>query len=355
MNITARISVDGLGGDFAPQAVMEGARLALRRDPSLGLIVTGPADALDALAQGLPEEQHSRLQLRPTTEVITMGEHPAKAVRAKKDSSLVVAAQLVKEGAADGFFSAGSTGACLVAGTLIVGRIPGVIRPAIATIFPGVCPTVFLDTGANADVKPEYLVQFAQMGATYAHAVLDVEEPRVALLNIGEEDTKGSKLAQESFALLRDSVPGFIGNLEGRELLTGAADVVVTDGFTGNITLKTLEGASGFILGQLKDALMSSTRSKLAALSLKGQLTGLKDRLNPERYGGAPLLGVAGLVCIGHGSSSAEAICAGILTTAKAVRGQVVGHIAAQVAQTAAAPASPSASTPAPEEPPVAS
>jgi len=340
MDITARISVDGLGGDFAPQVVCEGVSLALRRDNALSVTLTGPRDALEALAQALPNDQNARLTLHPTTEVITMAEHPAKAVRSKKDSSLVVAARLVKEGAVDGFFSAGSTGACLAAGTLIVGRIPGVVRPAIATIFPGRCPTVFLDTGANSDIKPEYILQFAQMGATYAQAVLEVERPRVALLNIGEEDTKGSKLAQESFAVLREGVPpgatfDFIGNVEGRDLLRGAADVVVTDGFTGNVTLKTLEGASSFILGRLKEALMGSTISKLAALALKDQLNGLKDRLNPDQYGGAPLLGVSGLVCIGHGSSSAEAIAAGILTTAKAVRGHVVTDIAAQVAHTA--------------------
>ncbi|MCL2881294.1 MAG: phosphate acyltransferase PlsX [Coriobacteriia bacterium] len=333
MNITARISVDGLGGDFAPQVVCEGTSLALQRDNALQVILTGPQDALDALAQSLPAEQRDRLLLHPTTEAITMGEHPANAVRTKKDSSLVVAARLVKEGEADGFFSAGSTGACLAAGTLIVGRIPGVMRPAIGVILPGVSPTVLLDTGANADVKPEYLVQFAQMGATYAQAVLEVEKPRIALLNIGEEDTKGSKLAQETFQLLSDATPGFIGNVEGRDLLTGAADVIVADGFTGNVTLKTLEGSSSFVLGQLKSALMSSTTSKLAALILKKQFADLKERLNPDRYGGAPLLGVSGLVCIGHGSSSAEAIAAGILTTAKAVRGQVVADIALQVAQ----------------------
>jgi len=354
MSITARISVDGLGGDFAPQVVCEGTRLALQRDDALQVTLTGPQDALDALAKSLSSDLRDRLQLHPTTEVISMAEHPANAVRTKKDSSLVVAARLVKEGAADGFFSAGSTGACLAAGTLIVGRIPGVIRPAIGVIFPGKTPTVFLDTGANADVKPEYLVQFAQMGASYAQAVLEVKEPRVALLNIGEEDTKGSKLAQETFPLMQAGVPGFIGNVEGRDLLRGVADVIVTDGFTGNVTLKTLEGSSSFILGQLKEALMGSTTSKLAALALKGQLNGLKDRLDPDRFGGAPLLGVSGLVCIGHGSSSAEAIASGILATAKAVRGKVVANIAAQVAQTQAAKAAEAAVAPASPETPVA-
>ncbi len=331
MDITARISVDGLGGDLAPQVVLEGVERALRVDEALEVLLTGPEDDLNRFSFDLPVALQARLKLHPTTEVIAMDEHPAAAVRGKKDSSLVVAARLVKEGQADGFFSAGNTGACLAAGTLLVGRIPGVIRPAIATIFPGVSPTVFLDTGANADVKPEYLLQYAQMGAAYASAVLDIESPRIALLNIGEEDSKGSKLALESFELLRE-LPGFVGNVEGRDLLQGVADVVVTDGFTGNITLKTLEGASKFILGNLKEALMASTLSQLAALGLRKQLTGLKDRLDPDRYGGAPLLGVSGLVCIGHGSSSAAAICAGILTTAKAVRGDVIAHIAAQVA-----------------------
>ncbi|MCL2332934.1 MAG: phosphate acyltransferase PlsX [Actinomycetia bacterium] len=331
MNITARISVDGLGGDFAPQVVLEGVGRALRADDALEVLLTGPEDDLNRFSVDLPVALQARLKLRPTTEAIAMDEHPASAVRSKKDSSLVVAARLVKDGEADGFFSAGNTGACLAAGTLLVGRIPGVIRPAIATIFPGVSPTVFLDTGANADVKPEYLLQYAQMGAAYARAVLDLESPRIALLNIGEEDTKGSKLTLESFELLRD-LPGFIGNVEGRDLLAGAADVVVTDGFTGNITLKTLEGASKFILSNLKEALMASTLSQLAALALRKQLNGLKDRLDPDRYGGAPLLGASGLVCIGHGSSSATAVCAGILTTAKAVRGDVVSQIAAQVA-----------------------
>jgi len=333
MNITARSSVDGLGGDLAPQVVFEGASRALRADNELEILLTGPVNDLDRFRAGLSQTVQKRLILHPTTEIIAMDEHPASSVRAKPDSSLVVAARLVKEGAADGFFSAGNTGACLAAGTLLVGRIPGVIRPAIATILPGTTPTVFLDTGANADAKSEYLPQYAQMGIAYARAVLDLETPRVALLNIGEEDTKGSKLAQEGFALLSDGIPGFIGNVEGRDLLQGAADVVVTDGFTGNITLKALEGASGFVLGQLKEALMASSLSKLAALGLRDRLNALKYRLDPDRFGGAPLLGVTGLVCIGHGSSSASAVCAGILTAAKAVRGKVIEQIAAQVSR----------------------
>ncbi|MCL2324258.1 MAG: phosphate acyltransferase PlsX [Actinomycetia bacterium] len=324
MDITARISVDGLGGDLAPQAVIDGVRRALERDDALEVLLTGPADALSPFAG-------PRLKVHATTEAITMGEHPVQAVRTRKDSSLVVAARLVKDGQADGFFSAGSTGACLAAGTLIVGRIPGVLRPAIAVVLPGKKPTVFLDTGANADVKPAYLFQYAQMGAAYARAILDLEAPRLALLNIGEEDSKGNKLAQEAFELMGDKLPDFIGNVEGRDLLAGVADVIVTDGFTGNVTLKTLEGSSSYILGALRDALMASTISKLGALALKRQLSGLKARLDPDTYGGAPLLGAAGLVCIGHGSSSAEAVCSGILVAAKAVRAGLVARIASQV------------------------
>jgi len=256
-----------------------------------------------------------------------MGEHPAQAVRSKKDSSLVVAANLVKEGRAQAFLSAGSTGACLAAATLIVGRIRGVKRPALAVILPGKRPVVLTDNGANADCKPEYLAQFAEMGRAYAQAVLEVEEPRIALLNIGEEDTKGSLLAQEAHALMRERTAGFIGNVEGRDLLAGEADVIVTDGFTGNVVLKTLEGSMGFLLGKIKGVFTAGTVSKLAALLVSGNLRGLKTELNPDRYGAVPLLGVKGLCLVAHGSASAEAIANGILVGARAVRNNITERI----------------------------
>jgi glycerol-3-phosphate acyltransferase PlsX len=258
-----------------------------------------------------------------------MDEHPATAVRTKKDSSIVRGCRLVREGEADGFFSAGSTGAAMAAATLIMGRIKGVQRPAIATVLPSVGePTVLLDAGANADCKPEHLVQFAHMGVAYAATVLEKARPRVALLNIGEEPSKGSQLAQEAHALMAEQVPGFIGNVEGRDLLTGFADVVVTDGFTGNVALKLLEGTSKVLMGQVKDAMTSSAVRKAAASVLAPALRELKAQLDPDAYGGAPLLGVAGVCIIGHGSSNATAVKNAIEVAARAIQGDLTGRVA---------------------------
>jgi glycerol-3-phosphate acyltransferase PlsX len=209
----------------------------------------------------------------------------------------------------------------MAAATLIVGRIRGVNRPALATVLPGVSnPTILLDIGANADCKPENLLQFGLMGKAYAQAVFGLKDPTVALLNIGEEDSKGSVLAQEANALMRASLPGFVGNAEGRDLLSGEFDVIVTDGFTGNVALKLLEGSTKILLGRVKYALMSSTVKKILAAPLAGSLKSLKNDMDPDQFGGAPLLGVKGVCAIGHGSSSACAIESGILITARAVR-----------------------------------
>ncbi|MDR1774883.1 MAG: phosphate acyltransferase PlsX [Actinomycetes bacterium] len=316
------IAVDALGGDFAPQVVLDGAELALQRDADIQILMVGPADTVEPFAAN-----HTRVRAIPTTQVIAMDEHPAAAVRSKKDSSIVVCARLVKEGAAQATFSAGSTGACLAAATLVTGRIKGVKRPALAVILPGARPTVLIDNGANADCKPEYLVQFAEMGRAYAQAALGVEQPRIALLSIGEEDSKGNQLVLDAHALLRQQTAGFIGNVEGRDILAGAADVIVCDGFTGNVVLKTLEGTLKFLLGKVKGAMTASTTSKLAALVLKGNMGALKDELDPDQYGAAPLLGVNGLCLVGHGSSNARAIASGILVGARAVRGGVTDRI----------------------------
>jgi len=263
-----------------------------------------------------------------------MDEHPANAVRSKKDSSIVVGAQLVRDGEADAFFSAGSTGACMAAATLVMGRIKGVSRPAIATVLPTTgAPCVLLDVGANADCKPENLLQFAEMGEAYASVVLGVASPRVALLNIGEEPTKGSMLAQEAHALLAERLGSFVGNVEGRGVLAGVADVIVTDGFTGNVALKLLEGTSAVLLGQVKDAMTSSTVRKLAAAVLKPALVDMKKRLDPDTYGGAPLLGVNGVCIIGHGSSGPKAVENAIRVAVQAVEGGLTARIAAAVAQ----------------------
>lgn len=325
---TVTVVVDAQGGDNAPSEILSGVVMALQADPDLNVILTGEADIVGSFAAG-----HDRVEGFPTTQVIEMDEHPANAVRSKKDSSIVVGCRLVKEGRADAFFSAGSTGAAMAAATLVMGRIKGVARPAIATVVPTAGPpAVMLDVGANADCKPEHLLQFAHMGSAYATVVLDVAEPRVALLNIGEEPSKGSVLAQESHALMTESLPGFIGNIEGRDVLAGVTDVIVTDGFTGNVALKLLEGTSKILLGQVKDAMTSSAINTMAAAVLRPSLSRLKERLDPETYGGAPLLGVEGVCIIGHGSSNARAVANAVRVAAQAVRGDLTERIAAAVA-----------------------
>lgn len=324
------VAVDVLGGDEGAAVVTKGVEAALKADSDIEVILCGPEDIVVPFANS---HEHCLAQI--TTEEIAMDEHPAQAVRKKKDSSIVVGCRLVKEGKAQGFFSAGSTGACLTAATLVTGRIKGVARPALATIIPSpIKPAIMCDVGANADCKPNYLLQFAQMASIYAEQILDVKNPRVALLNIGEEETKGSQLALESYALLKQHLPNFAGNAEGRDLLAGTYDVFVTDGFTGNVCLKTLEGSMKVLLGTVKDLFMSSLKTKLAGLAVKGNIAELKSTISPDTYGGAPLLGVKGACIVGHGSSNEEAIKNGILITAKTVRLDVLGKIEQAVSKT---------------------
>jgi glycerol-3-phosphate acyltransferase PlsX len=320
---TITIAVDAAGGDHAPEAVLEGVTAALACDSSLRVLMVGPAEVVVPYASG-----HDRVEAIVATEIITMGEHPAGAVRAKRDSSIVVGCRMVKEGHADGFLSLGNSGATMAAATLVMGRLANVSRPAIATVLPSSGPpVVLLDVGANADVKAEHLLQFAFMGAAYARTVLGVLDPRIALLNIGEEPTKGSVLALEAYALMAAQVPGFIGNVEGRDIPGGSADVIVTDGFTGNVALKLMEGLSRVLLGQFKDAMLSSPVNKVAAAVLRPSLASLKDRLDPELYGAAPLLGVNGLALIGHGSSGPRAVASALRVGAQAVRGGLIARI----------------------------
>jgi glycerol-3-phosphate acyltransferase PlsX len=323
------VVVDAAGGDNAPDEILDGVTIALSGDSSLNVILTGPAELVEPFAA-----RNSRVEAHPTTEIIEMDEHPANAVRTKKDSSIVVGCKLVREGQAQAFFSAGSTGAAMAAATLIMGRIEGVQRPAIATVIPTAGPPlVLLDVGANADCKAEHLLQFAFMGAAYASVVLGCVGPRVALLNIGEEPTKGSILAQEAHALIAERVPNFIGNIEGRDVLAGVTDVVVTDGFTGNVALKLMEGSSKILLGQVRDAITGSPVAKTAAAVLRPALNRLKDRLDPDSYGGAPLLGVNGICIIGHGSSRAKAVANAIRVAAQAGRGGLTDQIASAIAE----------------------
>lgn len=339
------IAVDAMGGDHAPDVVLEGVADALAADAGLQVILCGPAEVVEPFAAA-----HERCEAQATTEVIDMAEHPANAVRKKKDSSLVVGCRLVKEGRAQGFFSAGSTGACLAAGTLVMGRIKGVARPALATVIPSpVRPVVMSDIGANADCKPEYLVQFGQMASIYAEKVIGIANPRAALLNIGEEDTKGSQFAQEAHRLMKEQLPNFAGNAEGGDILPATFDVIVTDGFTGNVCLKTIEGTSKTLFKTLKGIMMKTLVTKLGALTIKGGLKELMAQVSPDTYGGAPLLGVKGALLVGHGSSNALAIKNGVLTTASIVRADVAGIIAETVAVPAARAAEAAASTPSTE------
>ena len=323
------IAVDALGGDNAPGVVLEGVELALAADQDLTVILCGPDDVVSPFAAA-----HDRCVAQPTTEAISMGEHPAQAVRKKKDSSIVVGCRLVKEEAAQGFFSAGSTGACLAAATLVMGRAKGIARPALATVIPSpVRPVVMCDVGANADCKPEYLVQFGRMGSVYAQKMLGIEHPRAALLNIGEEEEKGSQFAQEAHKLMREKLPNFAGNAEGGDVLAANFDVFVCDGFTGNVCLKTIEGTSKVLFKTLKDIMMKSAVTKLGALALKGGLSDLKRQVSADTYGGAPLLGVKGACIVGHGSSNATAVKNGVLISAQLVR----EHVSELIAQTASA------------------
>ena len=323
------IAVDALGGDNAPGVVLDGVEQALAADEDLTVILCGPNEVVSPFAAA-----HDRCVAQATTEAISMGEHPAQAVRKKKDSSIVVGCRLVKEEAAQGFFSAGSTGACLAAATLVMGRAKGIARPALATVIPSpVRPVVMCDVGANADCKPEYLVQFGRMGSVYAQKMLGIEQPRAALLNIGEEEEKGSQFAQEAHRLMREKLPNFAGNAEGGDVLAANFDVFVCDGFTGNVCLKTIEGTSKVLFKTLKDIMMKSAVTKLGALTLKGGLTDLKRQVSADTYGGAPLLGVKGACIVGHGSSNATAVKNGVLTSAQLVR----EHVSELIAQTASA------------------
>ena len=317
----ARVAIDALGGDNAPDEVIAGALDAAADGIDVSLF--GPA-GLDT--QGLP--------LVDAPDRIEMAEKPAEAVRAKPDSSLVAAVRAVAEGDADAVVSAGNTGAMLAAGLLYLRRIPGVMRPAIAVPIPARDgPSVLLDAGANADARAEHLLQFAHMGSIFSHELLEVSDPEVRLLSIGEEDEKGNALTLEAHALLRTSDLNFKGNVESRELLRGAADVVVTDGFTGNIALKLLEGTIKDVLDALRAEITATTRGRLGGLLIRPAARRLRTRLDPDTYGGAYLLGLRGLAVIAHGSSGRRAVANAIRLAARGVEHRVVERLAERLGE----------------------
>ncbi len=318
------IAVDAMGGDRAPGDIVHGA-------------VQAAALGIPVVLVGRPEElpRGHGLPVIEATEVIAMHEDPANGVRRKKDSSLVRAAEAVRDGRASAMVSAGNTGATMASALLRMGRIKGVNRPAIATPIPvpGSTPTTLLDAGANAECQPEWLVQFAKMGSIFTRLRFGIDDPRVGLLSIGEESTKGNTLVKQTHELL-SVAPGitFVGNVEGRDVMTDTIDVVVTDGFTGNVVLKTLEGGVATVKRALRDAFASEPRYQLAAEHLAPVLDPLYEALDAETYGGAMLLGVEGVCIISHGSSSPRAIVNAIRVAAEMVEADLVGGLRAAIA-----------------------
>ncbi|MCR4585962.1 MAG: phosphate acyltransferase PlsX [Lachnospiraceae bacterium] len=300
------IAVDAMGGDNAPLEIVKGVVDALNEADDISVSLVGREDDINSALAGLSYDE-SRLKIVNATEVIEMAEPPVMAVRRKKDSSIVKALHMVKDGECDAFISAGSSGAILVGGQLIVGRIPGVERAPLAPIIPNEkgC-SLLIDCGANVDAKPEMLVQFARMGSIYMEGALNIKSPRVAIVNIGAEEEKGNMLVKETIPLLKECRDiNFIGCIEAREIPFGAADVIVCEAFVGNVILKLYEGTGKWILKTIKSALMSTFRSKLGALLIKPVLKSRLKEFDVKRYGGAPLLGLNGLVVKTHGSAEA--------------------------------------------------
>jgi glycerol-3-phosphate acyltransferase PlsX len=319
--MTVRVAVDALGADLGPDEVVAGA--AAVAEAGLEPVLFGPP-GLDA----------GRLELVPARDAVGMDEAPVDAVRSKPDSSLVRAVRAVADGEAQAVVSAGSTGAMLAASLLHLRRLPGVLRPGIAVVLPARRgPSVLIDAGANADARLEHLVQFAHMGAVFAEEILGIEAPEVRLLSIGEEAGKGSQLVLDAHELLRASTLRFTGNTESRHLLEGDADVVVTDGFTGNVALKALEGGIRTVLESLRLELGASPRGRLGGLLIRPAARRVRAQLDPDTYGGAYLLGLRGLVVIAHGSSSRAAIGNAIRLAARGVERRVVERLEERLAE----------------------
>ena len=322
------IALDAMGGDHAPDAIVEGAIRGLRKFKDIEILLTGPQEKLENLIADANDVKE-RITIENATQVITMEDSPMMAVRTKKDSSLVVAMNAVREGRAGAVVSAGSTGAILAGGMFKIGRIPGIERPALAPVLPGLKKNFMLiDCGANVDCQPKYLLQFGLMGSVYMKSVLDVKDPHVGLVNIGAEAEKGNKLVKETYELMvQQTGYNFVGNCEARDIFTGDYDVVVADGFAGNIILKHTEGLAKALFTMIKEELMSSLGTKLGALLAKPAFYKVKKRMDYNAVGGAPLLGVNGAVVKAHGSSGGEAIENAIRQARRMLEGDVVGKI----------------------------
>ncbi len=324
------IAVDAMGGDNAPLEIVKGCVGALHRNERLKLLLLGKGEDIEDALKGYKTQ---RIEIQHTDEVIQGDDAPVEAIKKKKDSSMVVGLQKVRNGQADAFISAGNTGALLAGALLRVGRIKGIDRPALAPILPtteggGV---MLIDAGANAECKPINLLQFGFMGSAYMEGIMDIESPKVALINIGIEKSKGNILTKDAYRLLKKSSLNFIGNIEARDALSGVADVLVCDGFVGNVILKLTEGLAMSLFAQLKEEFTANTLTKMAALMLKPGLTRIKDTLDYKQYGGAPFLGIKGGCIKAHGSSDALAIENAIMQAIKFIDEGIESKISAHI------------------------
>ena len=331
-----KIIVDAMGGDNAPAAVVQGALDAHKKHGVDILLVGRAAEVLRAVEACGEKTLRAGVELKDASEVVEIADDPATAFKMKKDSSLTVGLNLLKAGEGDAFVSAGSTGALLSGATLLVKRIRGIRRAAMGPVIPVLGGKAILcDCGANAECTPEYLMQFAYLGNYYAKRVLGVEKPRVALLNIGAEEEKGDALRHETYALLQTASEAgrlyFTGNIEASDVMMGGADVVVADGFTGNVMLKSLEGTGKFLLKELKKMFLSSTKTKLAAAMVKSDMADMKKLLDPSEIGGTPFLGISRPVIKAHGSSDARAICNAVLRAKEYAESGFIADIEANI------------------------
>jgi len=347
-----RVAVDAMGGDNAPHEIVLGAVQAAQADPNLEIRLVGQPDALETeMAASLVSAEadvRNRILTMIAAEVVEMDDHAAASVRRKRDSSIRVAARLVADGRADAVVSAGNSGGVMAAAIFELKRVPGLERPAIGTLIPGKTGYTFmLDAGANTDVKPEWLAQFALLGDAYGRRILGLASPRVGLLSNGEEETKGNSMTIEAHPLLKQLPINFVGNVEGKSLFDGSVDVVVTDGFTGNVALKTIEGVAEFLLTTIRDEAKKSPAGIAGGLLLKPTIGRIRARADWRQIGGAPLLGVNGVCIIAHGRSDAEAMKNAIIRGAEAVRGSVVPAMTDAIAASNPSAARPDAAEPA--------
>ena len=331
-----KIIVDAMSGDYAPGEVVKGTLEAVRTLGVQALLCGREDEILQAMGLGASSVLPSGIEIAAASEIIEMDDDPAKAVRSKKDSSMTIALNLLSDGYGDAVVSAGNTGALLTGATLIVKRVPGIRRAALAPVIPNAAGGfVMIDSGANAECTPEYLLQFAYMGSYYAQDILGFENPRVALLNIGTEPSKGTTLQQQSFELLENASKNnglnFIGNLEAKEVMAGACDVLVADGFTGNIMLKTLEGVASFLMSEIKAMYSKNIRTKLSAALVKNDISDIRNKLNPDAIGGTILLGISKPVVKAHGSSKSLAITNAVRQAAAAARADIASRLMANL------------------------